>query len=321
MYSPELNSLLNRELIMENRFIDKVKDNVVVRIWSEKTQQEKSDNLTKRYMLELWDFTCISYWNPSYSHFTFGKVDLVPTVEDYTTLLHCPRIQADKTYSRAANIPTFLNRLMGITRMSEQWVAAQIKQKEYSKCIPWKNLPDLILAHPDTKKRVDVFALNIYGLIVKQDFEKRSLKLERKIEKLEEEKIQLGLDIGVQKLEVEKMRKGKNKVDEDFDSLKIDYKKLCLSMRTVGLEDALERYLLENRDEKVGLKARVTKLERSLHQYRSCNSIIELKVSLNKIDELKGKIEEFKIALQNCELRVELLETNIEHWKEQLQRS
>ncbi|MBA0577060.1 hypothetical protein Golob_024122, partial [Gossypium lobatum] len=93
-------------------------------------------------------------------------VDLVPTVEDYTTLLHCPRIQADKTYSRAANIPTFLNRLMGITRMSEQWVAAQIKQKEYSKCIPWKNLPDLILAHPDTKKRVDVFALNIYGLVI-----------------------------------------------------------------------------------------------------------------------------------------------------------
>ncbi|MBA0729263.1 hypothetical protein Golax_025445, partial [Gossypium laxum] len=54
---------------------------------------------------------------------------------------------------------------------------------------------------------------------------------------------------------------------------------------------------------------------------QSRNSVIELKVSLNKIDELKGKIEEFKTALQNCELRVGLLETNIEHWKEQLQRS
>ncbi|MBA0834233.1 hypothetical protein Goarm_006606 [Gossypium armourianum] len=31
------------------------------------------------------------------------------------------------------------------------------------------------------------------------------------------------------------MRKGKNKAKEDFDSLKIDYKKLHLSMRTVGL--------------------------------------------------------------------------------------
>ncbi|MBA0739641.1 hypothetical protein Gogos_012893 [Gossypium gossypioides] len=30
------------------------------------------------------------------------------------------------------------------------------------------------------------------------------------------------------------MRKGKNKAEKDLDSLKIDYKKLCLSMRTVG---------------------------------------------------------------------------------------
>ncbi|MFQ6646737.1 hypothetical protein Gotur_020429 [Gossypium turneri] len=102
--------------------------------------------------------------------------------------------------------------------------------------------------------------------------------MERKIEKLEEEKIQLGLDIGIQKLEAEKKRKGKNKVDEDFDNLKMDYKKLRLSMRTIGLGKTSE-------------------------QWRR-NSAIELKVSLNKIDELKEKIEEFKAALQNCELRV-----------------
>ncbi|MBA0880619.1 hypothetical protein Goshw_019932 [Gossypium schwendimanii] len=34
------------------------------------------------------------------------------------------------------------------------------------RCIPWKNLKDIILAHPDTKRRVDVFALSIYGLVV-----------------------------------------------------------------------------------------------------------------------------------------------------------
>ncbi|MBA0688726.1 hypothetical protein Goari_006494, partial [Gossypium aridum] len=37
------------------------------------------------------------------------------------------------------------------------------------------------------------------------------------------------------KVEAEKMRKGKNKAEEDLDSLKIDYKKLHFSMRTVGL--------------------------------------------------------------------------------------
>ncbi|MBA0796014.1 hypothetical protein Gohar_006819, partial [Gossypium harknessii] len=45
-------------------------------------------------------------------------------------------------------------------------VAARIKQKGDSKCIPWKNLKDIILAHPDTKKRVEVFALSIYSLVV-----------------------------------------------------------------------------------------------------------------------------------------------------------
>ncbi|MBA0753438.1 hypothetical protein Gogos_000130, partial [Gossypium gossypioides] len=55
---------------------------------------------------------------------------------------------------------------MNITGMSEQWVTARIKQKGDSKCIHWKNLKDLILEHPDVRKKVDVFALSIYGLVV-----------------------------------------------------------------------------------------------------------------------------------------------------------
>ncbi|MBA0878770.1 hypothetical protein Goshw_023276 [Gossypium schwendimanii] len=65
----------------------------------------------------------------------FGKVDLVPTVEEYTTLLRCLRTQIDKAYSRAGNVLTFLKKLMCITGMSEQWVAARISQKGDSKCI------------------------------------------------------------------------------------------------------------------------------------------------------------------------------------------
>ncbi|MBA0637245.1 hypothetical protein Godav_029838 [Gossypium davidsonii] len=77
-------------------------------------------------------------------------------------LHHCSKIQADKAYSRAVNVPTFLKKLMNITGKSEQWVAARIKQKGDSKCIPWKNLKDLILAYPDTKKKVDVFVLKTF---------------------------------------------------------------------------------------------------------------------------------------------------------------
>ncbi|MBA0670100.1 hypothetical protein Goklo_029467 [Gossypium klotzschianum] len=91
---------------------------------------------------------------------------MVHTVEEYAALLHCPRIQVDKVYSRATNVLTFTKKLTKITGMSEQWVTAQIKQKGENKCIPWKSLQDQILAHPDTKKKVDVFALSIYGLVI-----------------------------------------------------------------------------------------------------------------------------------------------------------
>ncbi|MBA0786225.1 hypothetical protein Gotri_027144 [Gossypium trilobum] len=71
--------------------------------------------------------------------------------------------------------------------------------------------------------------------IIKQDFEKRNVELEKKIEQMEAEKMKLRLDADVQKLEAERLRKGKIKAEEDLDSLKMDYKKLWLSMRTVGL--------------------------------------------------------------------------------------
>ncbi|KAG8490379.1 hypothetical protein CXB51_016048 [Gossypium anomalum] len=458
------------------------------------------------------------FWNPAYSCFTFGGVDLVPTVEEYMALLNCPKIQADRAYSRPVNVPPFLKKLMSITGMSEQWVVAHIKQKWDSKCIPWGNLRDLILAHLDLKKRVDVFALSIYGLVVfpkalghvdeavsnlfdqldkgttlvpailaetfrslnacrragkgrfigcaqlllawfhshfwkvekvsyrvfsrdysplrelvatsrrddiseekwitilqklqaenvewrapwmipgeilyrcgnfdwwwgkrvndnipkpdqgstqpieehlrvapseleiiKQDFERKSSEFGKKIEQLEEEKMRLRLDVDIHKLEAEKLKKGKNKAEEELDSLKTDYKKLRMSIRTTGLgktseqwrqeigkektradqwekkfhdvrvrEDVLKKNLLESQDEKEKLRAQVVELERSLHKYRSRNSVVELKASLSRINELKEEIRKLEIALQDGKIRVELIEANNKHYREQLFRS
>ncbi|MFQ6651891.1 hypothetical protein Gotur_024032, partial [Gossypium turneri] len=171
--------------------------------------------------------------------------------------------------------------------------------------------------------------------IIRQDFERRNVDLEKKIEQMEEEKMNLRLDIDVQKLEIEKLRKGKNKAEEELDSLKADYKKLRLSMRTVGLgktseqwraeireekdkvdrweqkfqkvqtqNEALEKSLSESQKEKGELKNRLTKLERSLRQYRNRNSAIEFRASLSKIEEMKKRIEELETVLQNCEIRI-----------------
>ncbi|MBA0877612.1 hypothetical protein Goshw_017269 [Gossypium schwendimanii] len=187
--------------------------------------------------------------------------------------------------------------------------------------------------------------------IIKQDFEKRSSEFGKKIEQLEEKKMRLGLDVDIHKLEAEKLRKGKNKAEEDLDSLKTDYKKLCLSMRTAGLgktleqwrqeikkektkvdqwekkfqdararESALEKSFLECQNEEARLKAWVAELERSLHLCRSRNSVIELKASLSKIEELKKRIGELEDTLQNSKLWVELFERRNEQCQEQLHR-
>ncbi|MBA0671849.1 hypothetical protein Goklo_024298, partial [Gossypium klotzschianum] len=57
------------------------------------------------------------FWSPAYDCFTFGGADLVPTIEEYIALLHCPKIQVDKIYSRAVNVSTFIKKLMNITGM------------------------------------------------------------------------------------------------------------------------------------------------------------------------------------------------------------
>ncbi|KAL1120467.1 hypothetical protein V6Z11_D01G168000 [Gossypium hirsutum] len=561
---------------MERRFLDKVEDNAAVQIWSETTQREKGDKLKE--ILDQWSeearqlfyshygdlpylldmkvdkhlfWALAQFWNSAYSCFSFGKVDLVPTIEEYMALLWCSKSQVDRIYSRAANAH-FLRRLMNITGMSEQWVRARIKQKRDNKCISWRNLKDVALVHPDIKKRVDVFALSIYGLVIfpralghideavtdlfgrldkgvtpvpailaetfrslstldkvsyqvfsenysplkeivatprrddisrekwmailqnlqeediewkapwllpdeilyrcgnfdwvpllgiwgaigyapllvlrqyrsrqfipatqglaecefsyggdrykkrirevsnawnqtrqmkrlavgpmttseydewrvrrsiekhlrvvpskleilKQDFERRNAELEKQIEQIEEEKTNLRLDADVQKLEMERLRKGKARAEEDLDSLKTDYKKLRSSMKTAGLgktseqwckeiqeeknkadrwerrfqevqtqNETLKRSLSENQKEKGELENRVSELEESLHRHRNRNSVMELKASLNRIEEMKGRIEELEAALRSCEIRIEHLESNEDRQDEQL---
>ncbi|KAG8474312.1 hypothetical protein CXB51_033540 [Gossypium anomalum] len=138
---------------MGNEYLDKVEENASVCIWSEKTQLEKGDSVIEGHTSELWDFTHLPYlldikvdrrlframvqfWNPAYSCFTFGDVDLVPTLEEYTTLLRCPRIQGYEAYVRPASFPTFTKKLVMITGMSEQWVVARVQQKGDSRCVP-----------------------------------------------------------------------------------------------------------------------------------------------------------------------------------------
>ncbi|MBA0787174.1 hypothetical protein Gotri_006718 [Gossypium trilobum] len=119
MYSPELNSIF--EEIWDQ--------------WNDEVRQLFYNNYEDLpYLLDVKVdkhlFRALAqFWNPAYNCFTFGKVDLVPTIEEYMALLRCSKFQEDRAYSR-------------------------------------DSLKDLILAHPDVRKRVDVFALSIYNLVV-----------------------------------------------------------------------------------------------------------------------------------------------------------
>ncbi|MBA0755976.1 hypothetical protein Gogos_021112, partial [Gossypium gossypioides] len=77
----------------------------------------------------------------------------------------------------------------------------------------------------------------------------------------------LKLDVDVQKLEIEKLRKGKNKVEEDLESLKTDYKKLRLSMRTARLEKTSEQIREE--------KNKADRWERKFQEAQTRNEALE----------------------------------------------
>ncbi|MFQ6662013.1 hypothetical protein Gotur_029983 [Gossypium turneri] len=121
--------------------------------------------------------------------------------------------------------------------------------------------------------------------IIKQDFEKKNAELKKKIEQLEEEKMHLGLDVDVQKLETEKLRKGKNKAEEDLDSLKTDYKKLRLSIRTAGLEKTSEQWRQEIREEKI----KADGWEKKFREVQVQNGALEKSLSENKKEKCELK--------------------------------
>ncbi|MFQ6661130.1 hypothetical protein Gotur_029389, partial [Gossypium turneri] len=82
--------------------------------------------------------------------------------------------------------------------------------------------------------------------------------------------------------------------------------------------EALEKSLSESQKEKGELKDRVIVLEECFRQYRNQNLAIELKASLSKIEEMKKRIEELEMVLQNCEIQIKHLKANESHNNEQL---
>ncbi|KAG8489944.1 hypothetical protein CXB51_015604 [Gossypium anomalum] len=108
----------------------------------------------------------VRFWDPAYQCFTFNQEDMIPTIEEYAALLRIDNVQFHKIYVKEPKSMTFKKKLMRLTDMIDIWIEKQIKKKNETSYIPWFSLRDLVLNHPYVLKRVNLFALAIYGLIV-----------------------------------------------------------------------------------------------------------------------------------------------------------
>ncbi|KAK5811678.1 hypothetical protein PVK06_027033 [Gossypium arboreum] len=253
------------------------------------------------------------FWNPAYSCFTFGEalgyVDeattdlfhrlskwvtsvLVILAETFRSLNACRRASAGSfdwvillgIWGTIGYVPLLVLRQHGLRQFTLGVVISPATTPKY---VEWRgrrindNIPKPSVegARP-IEEYLQVTPSELE--IMKQEFGRKNLKLEKKIAKLEEEKMYLSLDVNVQKMEVEKKRKEKRKIDEDRDDLKKNYKKAQVALKRAGLG--------------------------------SRDSTVEVK-------KLKGKVEELEPALQDSKLLIEQLGVREDHLKGELHQS
>ncbi|KAG8500217.1 hypothetical protein CXB51_003604 [Gossypium anomalum] len=108
----------------------------------------------------------VRFWDPSYQCFTFNQEDMTPTIEEYAALLRIDNVQFGKIYVKEPKPLTFRKKLVRLTDMTDAWAEKQIKKKNETVCIPWSSLRESVLSHPDILKRVNLFALALYGLVI-----------------------------------------------------------------------------------------------------------------------------------------------------------
>ncbi|KAE8672984.1 hypothetical protein F3Y22_tig00111832pilonHSYRG00073 [Hibiscus syriacus] len=92
--------------------------------------------------------------------------DIVPTIEEYITLLHCTSIRLEKAYNKHIKGQPFKNGLAKIAGVDEKWVTDRLRHKGSGEGIEWIYIKQLMKNHPDEWKTIDLFALGLYGLII-----------------------------------------------------------------------------------------------------------------------------------------------------------
>ncbi|MBA0834093.1 hypothetical protein Goarm_006478 [Gossypium armourianum] len=104
----------------------------------------------------------IHFWDPTYRCFMFNEVDMVLTIEEYSTLLHYDFRDLLRIYwKQNVNFWRLLANLMGLP---VDIVKLRLKDKN-SPYISWSDIRD-VMGKANGDRHLKLFAFTVYGLIV-----------------------------------------------------------------------------------------------------------------------------------------------------------
>ncbi|MBA0729897.1 hypothetical protein Golax_025542, partial [Gossypium laxum] len=120
--------------------------NTVVRDWSLRTHKAKDDSLKEEYISDLLEHVTSNVYQNNLKDLTriwkqWDSDTRGIFIEKYVDIAHLIAMNVD-----------------------EQLI--QIRKKNEVSCVPWFSLQDLVQNHLDILKRIDLFALAIYELII-----------------------------------------------------------------------------------------------------------------------------------------------------------
>ena len=107
----------------------------------------------------------LRFWDPFYRCFTFGKENLVPTIEEYSILMGIDLQYLDKVYNKKPRAEC-RKVLANILKVKPQIMDTYLVQKENCQGLPWNILQDFIRGHLHDENVMVAFALAIYGLVI-----------------------------------------------------------------------------------------------------------------------------------------------------------
>ncbi|MCQ7416351.1 hypothetical protein NP118_23375, partial [Salmonella enterica] len=132
----------------------------------------------------------IRHWDPAYRCFTFGSIDMTPTIEEYQSLLHMPtRTEVEAySYDQELTMKRALSTLLGKIRTSD--IEKQVKIKGENTCLPLDYILTLQQKFANEDKELTLLALCIFNVVL---FPKVCGYVEERVVKLFA-KIEIGVD-------------------------------------------------------------------------------------------------------------------------------